>query len=172
MPTVKQTSKTYLRALQTSYVAMTISIVGFSIMCWVMVSSGQYIPRPFVDETIALVISGAVAVAMFLAGQTVYRTRTALVPRQTNLRDKTKIYRSAMIVRLALFNAGSMIPIVFFLLNGYPLLFIFPGMMILLILSNFPNRNKMLDALQPNLKEMEMLDDPDKVIDEVWYSRR
>lgn len=172
MPVVKRTSKTYLRALQVSHIFMCISIVGFSVFCLVAVRSGQFAPKPFLDENLALIMGGAASLAMFLAGQLVYKARVNAIPRQTTLGAKTNVYRTAMVVRLALFNSAAVISIALFLLNGYILLLIFPGLMMALILAHFPNRAKMLDALQPNFKEMEQLDDPDAVINEKWYSRR
>jgi hypothetical protein len=172
MPVVKRTSKTYLRALQVSHVSMCISIIGFSVFCLVAVHSGQFVSKPFLDENVALMIGGAASLFMFLVGQVVYKSRANAIPQQTTLGAKTTVYRTAMIVRLALFNSAAIISIVLFLLNGYVLLLCFPALMMVLILLHFPNRAKMLDALQPTFQEMEMLDDPDAVINEKWYSRR
>lgn len=172
MPVVKRTSKTYLRSLQTSHIFMCASIIGFSIFCVVAVRSGQYVPKPFLEENLALIVGGATALIMFLAGQLVYKTKVNSIPRQTGLGAKTNVYRTATVVRLALFDAAAVVSIALFLINGYILLLIFPALMIILILSNFPNRAKMLDALQPTFEEMQTLDDPDAVINEKWYSRR
>lgn len=172
MPLVKQNTTTYIRSLKITHIAMCASILVFAVTCFIMVNSGTFIPQPLMEGPVALGACAGFAVLMLLLAQMVYARKLKSIPQQKNLQDKSKAYRQAVIIRLMLLDFGAMAAVVCFMLTGYPLLLIIPVAMVLLILYGLPNKNKMIQAFQPDFNEMNLLEDPNTIISTMRYSRR
>lgn len=100
-----------------------------------------------------------VAVSLFGA-EFIFRKKIALAKQQNPLSKKTAAYTTALIIRLALFEAPAMASIIAALLLGIIWFIAVAAIFPLLMLSYFPSKERIISQLELEGKEAETIRNP------------
>jgi hypothetical protein len=166
MEIVKQNPSEYFKNLKMLHIAVIIGQILFAVAIVFMFTRGVILNNP---PTLLKIIDYAIIAATIFclpASFIFYKWKLNKLKAGTDLKVKMDGYRSAFIMRYALFEIPSIASIVAVMLTGNYQYLVCTGMIILLMLFLRPTKENAIKDLGLNYNEQTILDDPDAIISE------
>lgn len=132
-------------------------IVGVSVFLAVVLSITENMFFDYNDQSEFKFIAPIILIIGFFAGSFLYKKQVQIINTEDNLQKKLRRYLTGTIIRTALLEAAALIGVIgtFTTANYYYL--IFTGIALLIMIVNFPNKDKFSQELNLNFEEKNKL---------------
>ncbi len=161
------TSSEYFRSLKILSVAMISGIAFFIGIALFLNFDGSFGKDSGDFKNSLLIVAAVFFIGSIAASFIFYRKKIEKLKLSENLIEKMSVYRSILIVKLALIEGPSFLGIVSYLLTS-EIIFIFFGIAgIVFFILAFPAKEKIKNDLELNPTECMKLDNPDEIICEL-----
>jgi hypothetical protein len=147
-------AKDALRAITVFFYAMIVGMLMFTVIISVL---SLLLGPPLPDQSevriffmAVLVIAG---ISLLMAPRLYKKRITDALSQGMTLMDKLTIYRSALILYLALCEGAGIFAVIVYFLTGYRLLLIIIGVVLLAMLMKRPEKSKIFNELQLSSQE-------------------
>jgi hypothetical protein len=165
METLKQSSKSFFKALQLIYYAL-IAIQLFLAGITIFINNNPDL-RPGVVEfnTIINIVLPLFVLADMLLARYLFQSRLKVCKEYNSLNEKLNMYRAAIILRFAIITGAANFSFIVYLLSGNLLILGLGGFLLLLFLMFKPTPEKAVSDLELTLNDREKLLDPSGIIE-------
>ena len=147
-------AKDALRAISVFFYAM----IGGMLMFTIIIFTLNFLQAPALfDQSLVRIFFFAVlaiaAISIFMASRLYTKRVTDTLAPGLTLMDKLNIYRSALILYLALCEGSGLFAVIVYFLTGYKLLLIVIAVVLLAMLQKRPEKSKIFNELQLSSQE-------------------
>lgn len=163
MESEKMKSGEYFKTLKIVHFALAAGIVFFMLMSIFLQYSGFGTIGKEVKNGLLIAVP-LFALAGIFASNIVFKQKLKIIAEHNNLKEKMIIYRSAIIVKLALVEGPAFFTVIAYLITGD---LIFLGIIIVLLLIFLiytPTRNKLINELELSKSDSDLISNPDSEI--------
>ncbi len=149
--------KNYLKSLQIVHLAMMAGIIAFAMVAFYL-NLGEGFGKAFLDEVplfllIVLVFTSGSIVASFI----IERSRKENILTEKDLSKKLALYRSLLVITLALHEGSAFLSIVMYLLTGNLFFLGFTFALLFLMLTRFPTESRIVRQLSLDRQQQQQL---------------
>ena len=157
MPTGNNTSN--IKSLKIFYFATVIGVVLFAVIILSIARFSQPPAEKVMDYAdFRLILASVLAVFFFVVARNSYsRKTTAIRNSSVNISEKLNLYRTALISYISLCEAPALLALVLFLTSNNYLLLVVSGIMILVMASKFPSRERLIADMSLDGSEQQEL---------------
>lgn len=137
-----------------------IALIIVLLVFWILTTFGKLLLVQNGNETIKLTFQYLVPLAIIAcitASQMLYNAKLFTINKEMELIKKTDIYRQAFVVKCALLELPAILSLVALVLTGDHLFSLLAAGMIAYLIVQYPNKQKIIDALPLNKSEIEQL---------------
>jgi hypothetical protein len=154
------TPKDDIRGMRILCLALMVGIIMFSLFTILIIGPGKIAIIKGIRGYFPIILAAAVTIAAIsvAVGIRMYNKKLRETVSQTiSLADKLNQYRSALILFMACCEMPALLAITVFFMSGNYLLFIVPGLMVLLMASRIPTAQKLITLLQLDWNDQQQL---------------
>lgn len=137
----------FLRTFSIIHMAMTIGMIGFAVVAFVMTQEDQFFYIPDMRDTFTLPVPLAIGVGI-TAGNYMFQKFMNAQSADKTLQQKISILLSASIIRFALIEGPVLFATVVFLMSSNLFFMVFAGIGVLYFLTLKPKNEKIGDQLE------------------------
>lgn len=142
----------FLRTFSIIHMAMTIAMVGFAVVAFVLTQEDQFFYMPDMRDTFTLPVPLAIGLGI-TAGNYMFQKFMNSYSSDKTLQQKISILLSASIIRYALIEGPVLFATVVFLISSNLFYMIFAGIGVLYFLTLKPKNEKISDQLELTYEE-------------------
>lgn len=167
MNLVKQNFKQYLKSLNIIHAALLFGQITFAaITLFLNQTNGPSIVDAELENVFFILIP-VLFVGSFIASQIIVPKRIDASKREESLSLKLVSYKGTQIVKFAILEGSVFFTIIAYLLFGNYLFISFAGLIMILFVTYYPSKEKIVRELDLNRSEQDLLDDDNAVVAEV-----
>ncbi len=167
MQSQNQTSKEYFNSLTIIHAAL---IAGQLMFIGVLVYLNRSESPTSYSENhndIFLILAPVLAILGILGGFFITKNRLESIDKRTELKDKLEHYRTTLIIKFALLEGPSLFSLVCFLLSGNYMFLGLSAILILILFTYRPTKEKTMRDLELSHKDRLLIEDPEAIVAEV-----
>ena len=156
MPLVLNNFNKYILSIRIIHFALILGLILF----WAVSTFGKILPFQGTNESLKVtfqVLVPLAIIACITASQMLYNAKLYAIQKEMELEEKLVHFRMAFIIKCALLEIPAILSLVALLLTAEQLFSLLAAGMIAYLISQFPNKQKILDALPLSHSEIETL---------------
>lgn len=160
---MNQTSKQYFKILDLMHLAMLIGQLIFLTITVVNITPNTTTNLSqilFLNLAIAFVATMGVS----LGARANFNAKINSIKLSPSLKNKLNNYRSALLIKLAILESGTMLTIIFYWFNAHILFLVLTGGLLIVFVLHRPSKAKVINELSLDYQEQSLLDEPDYLI--------
>lgn len=161
------TSQAYFRALMILHASLMIGQVMMAGILYFFNQNQNSVAEVAATGQLWVYIAGGITIIGVLASALFFSNRLAAVRELPNLSQKLAIYRKVLITRYVTLEAPALFALIAYFQTNNLLLFIFPGLVLLLLLQNRPTKEKTISDLELSPSEASLLRNPEAIVTEL-----
>jgi hypothetical protein len=139
----------YLKTLRILCVAMLAGLCFLLLISILLVSMGIMPGGSIVPTQICLIVLAVLLLGSIGGGYYyLYNKRLQSIPDETDVNTRLNLYRAAFLLRCACIEGPGFLSVMFFMLTGNYIFAGIAGLLILLLISNYPKRDKIATILE------------------------
>jgi len=161
----KLTSKAFFRTLTVIHAALMMGIVSFTTVV-LLIRNDNQVSSGFDENSmlIFIVISAILTLLGGIGNKIAYTTFVKGAQKKETLSAKMQAWQVACIIRMALLEGSALFTVVIFLLSGQYYFLIFTLILLALMLTVKPSKQKAIDDLQLNSIEMQTINNDESIL--------
>lgn len=151
---MEQSFKQNFKAVQTIYFGLLIQLIFLAGIFY-------FVVQPKLDEnnTAIDILGPVLALFCLIAGFGFFKNNLNKIKAIEDIVEKYKNYKSATIIRLALWEAGALFNVVQYLVTGKIIFFLYAGILVIAFLLHFPSIQRFVSDAQISPQDAEKLHD-------------
>ncbi|MEY3451944.1 MAG: hypothetical protein RL711_1772 [Bacteroidota bacterium] len=160
---MKQTSKQYFSILNLLHLAMLVGQLVFLTFTVVNIapSTTSYLSQILV---INLAIAFVVTMGVSLGARAYFNAKINSIKQSPTLVSKLNQYRSALLIKYAILESGTMLTIILYWFNAHVLFLVLTGGLLIIFILHRTTKAKLIKDLALDFQEQSLLDDPEYLI--------
>lgn len=157
----------FFKGMKILFGAFILGVVNFGIVILALFFLDELPLTSLPDEYLIYLIAGDLAflLIMSLIADKVYSNKVEKVKDKTGLGIKITAFREAKLIQICLLEAVALISLVFLLLYTHVAFVVFSVISIIQMIRYYPNKERMIAALNLSYDEQQKLNDPDYLLD-------
>lgn len=140
------TPQNFLNTLKVMFFAIVFAVIAISAV-FVVTTPNQHFKLDLNSGIFVQIIPAAIVLATFFSS-VMFQKFVGIAQKKETLKDKLILYRTAIIIRLALLEGVAILSSVAFMIEHNQLFLIFTLVVVILMLMNFPNQQKIEEHLK------------------------
>ena len=158
------TFKDYFKSIQVIHFALMTGVLFFAVIAYILVSQGFAVGGLENIDNLLSAFVPVFLIAGLFSGNFLFKIKVNEAKEKPGLMEKFNLYRSALIIKLALVEGPAFFSIVFYMLTGKFLYLVLTGFLLAVFYYYKPTREKIIGDLELSSAERQIVEDPDGVI--------